>query len=105
MEWWFATTGILCLAAVAIATRSTVLAFLTLGLFMPLALHTLYQDFGRFWILMVLAFAVEIGALARHRALFTGRAGVAAERADGAGAAPSPPGQAPITSARALARS
>lgn len=73
MDWWFATLGIVCLAGASIATRSTVLSFLTLGLFLPLALHTLYQDFSRFWILMALSLAVEVAALVRYGAALARR--------------------------------
>lgn len=66
MEWWFATMGTACLAAAAVATCNSVLAFVTMMLFVPLAVNTLYTDFDRFWILMVLVFAVEMTALARH---------------------------------------
>ncbi len=65
MEWWFATMGIVCLAAAAVATCSSVLALVTMMLFVPLAVNTLYADFGRFWILMAMVFAVEMIALAR----------------------------------------
>lgn len=65
MEWWAALIAVGAMACGALAVRSSALSFLSLTAFMPLALHTLYNDFSRFWVLMALFFAVEIVALIR----------------------------------------